>query len=133
MIKTESNTVKFSKKVETPALYRNVVITEKEADKAMQHGFGCVVMNVRSEATPQKGDVLNFKVVEGGIYSFSTSWHKLNDLAGTVINVQTGMQGLELGYVIVTFVLGDTIKVDIDVNSIEEDHTCNGCKDKVAR
>ena len=118
MSKTKAKTkkVKFSKETELPALYQDVEVNEKEADRILQHGFGSLIMDIRC-STPQKGDILNFRVVEDGICSLAAPWNKLNDLAGTVLNVQAGKLGIEKGYAVVTFVIGDTIKVDADVNA----------------
>lgn len=119
MSKTKSKKVKFTKEAELPALYRDVEVNEKEADRILQYGFGSLIMDIRC-STPQKGDILNFKVVEDGICSLAAPWNKLNKLAGTVLNVQAGKLGIEKGYAVVTFVIGDSINVDAAVDDAEE-------------
>ena len=119
MSKTKSKKVKFTKEAELPALYQDVEVNEKEADRILQYGFGSLIMDIRC-STPQKGDVLNFKVVEDGICALAVPWNNLNKLAGTVLNVQAGKLGIEKGYAVVTFVIGDTINVDAEVDDAEE-------------
>ncbi len=119
MSKTKTKKVKFTKEAELPALYQDVEVNEKEADRILQYGFGSLVMDIR-RSTPQKGDILNFKVVEDGICALAVPWNNLNKLAGTVLNVQAGKLGIEKGYAVVTFVIGDSINVDADVDDAEE-------------
>ena len=115
--KSETKKIKFTNEPKLPVLYRDIEVNEKEADRILQHGFGSIVFDI-SHSTPQKGDLLNFKVMESDL--FTASWSKLNDLAGTVVNVQAGMKGIRKSYAVVTFVVGDSIKYDVYVKKISD-------------
>ena len=104
-----------TKKKEKPQVFKEVEIQEKEANRINQHGFGSIIFDTRNNTTPQKGDILNFRVVDGGFYV--APWNPLHDVGAVVINSQVGLPGLEKGYALVTFVLGDeSLKKDDDVN-----------------
>lgn len=125
-MKVTSRMVKFKKEKKRPSLFREIAILEKDADKVLENGFGAMVLDVRRIGTPQKGDVLNFNVFEGGICSYSVPYHELHDLGAVVLDVQAGVSGLEPGYVLITFALGDeSLKVDDDINSSSNNKTEN--------
>ena len=103
-----------TKKKEEPQVFKEVEINEKEANRISQHGFGSIIFYTRNNTTPQKGDILNFRVLDG---LYVAPWSPLHDVGAVVINSQVGLPGLENGYALVTFVLGDeSLRKDDDVN-----------------